>query len=127
MQPAPQTAMPAARAVAASRARSVGWAWPGGSPPGRPGGWSDGSPRVAGRLAEQLARRIAPRVDRLLCGQLVRAAEQDRGPVTPARGQGQLLFHGGIGHGQQDQVHRPGHVGQRGVAREGRRCVRAAG
>ena len=84
MQPAPQTAMPAARAVAASRARRV---------TGGPGA-----------------------LVRVLAGQLVRAAEQHRGAVAPARRQGQLLLNGRVGHGQQDQVHRRGQVGQGRVA-----------
>ena len=103
MQPAPQTAMPAARAVAASRARRVS----GGPVAGRvpcPGAGRAGRPVLAGPRAQWLA------------GQLVRAAEQHRGAVAPARRQGQLLLHGRVGHGQQDQVHRLGQVGQGRVA-----------
>ena len=56
-----------------------------------------------------------PRVQRL-AGQLVRAAEQHRGTVPPARRQGQLLLHGRVGHGYQDQVHRLRQVSQGRVA-----------
>ena len=53
---------------------------------------------------------------RVLARQLVRAAEQHRGAVPPARRQGQLLLHGRIGHGHQHQVHWPRQVGQGRVA-----------
>ena len=77
-----------------------------------------GQPGPQGRLylAERLARRPGRWLGRRLAGQFVRAAEQHRRTVAPVGRQGQLLLHGRVRDGQQDQVHRPGQVGQGGVA-----------
>ena len=79
---------------------------------------ADRHARPAGRGSQPgpQARRLARWPARRLAGQLVRAAEQHRRTVAPVSRQGQLLLHGRIRDAQQDQVHRPGQVGEGGVA-----------
>ena len=70
--------------------------------------------RGPGRGGQPVAQ--AGLASRARAGRLVRAAEDDRGPVTALRGQRDLFFEGRVRHGQQHQVHGFGQVGQGCVA-----------